>query len=849
MSKRDLSTWLTIVFTTLVTASAALGQPDPPKPGDKAEPAAKARVDAEGVRLPDGAIARIGSGRFRFAGGGGPLVFSPDGKLLAIAREGVLLFDVATSRLLHDLRLPDGHSPHAVRFLADGKRIAVGSVKAGGPKLVFFAVADGKPVWSPDLSGQRATHVLDVTPDGSRALLGINLVKAYMWDLRAGRELWSCEHEGGTSIRPLSPDGKLFVRTIYPQTELRDADTAKVVAKFPNAGPQFFDRHRTSLSDDGRIAIPGRSGDAAVAVLTARPAAGVRTLSGELEPDRCAFSPDTRYLVGASRLGTQVWDLAAAENRGLVARLPAADSAGFSPDGKVLALAGDGFVVLCSVGDWKILPQSADPPSPVYRVRVTDDGKRVLAYTTQGWVTWPAGGGPGGRPFADGVQGTRALAAAGLAAVSADGQVAVEVVHNPGKGKARPTSALRVTNLSTGKERSIPLDGQPQTPLYLSPDGRHVALPVTSEAHVWDTHTGELLFRRPRVAGEHFPKGFLPAPDGRSLAGSVIPTSSGDESGKGPYYTAVTVTDHATGRTSRLNPVPWSILTGPRFSRDGTRIYFRGRFDANTGKDSVSVWDARTGRRLASWTGEHGLPDGMGLSSIEGMGLSADNRSLLAGDSSGRLAVVEVATGGERARFQHGGRVLSADFFPDGTKAVSSSPDGPVYIWDLLGEPGKWDAGKADAVWADLASPDAKTAFAAIRRLRANPAEAVAFLKDRVQPVVAPADATVTRLIRGLDGPRFADREKAQKELAAIADLVRPRLEMARKFATEEAARRLDQVLKAADERAPETVRQIRACEVLEGVGTPDAVRLLRHGPTGRRGRPSRPRPRSRWPG
>ena len=52
------------------------------------------------------------------------------------------------------------------------------------------------------------------------------------------------------------------------------------------------------------------------------------------------------------------------------------DHAG-SPDGKTMALAGDGFVALYSVGDWKALPRSADPPSPVYLVRVTDDGKRV----------------------------------------------------------------------------------------------------------------------------------------------------------------------------------------------------------------------------------------------------------------------------------------------------------------------------------------------------------------------------------------------------------------------------------------------------------------------------------------
>jgi hypothetical protein len=218
--------------------------------------------------------------------------------------------------------------------------------------------------------------------------------------------------------------------------------------------------------------------------------------------------------------------------------------------------------------------------------------------------------------------------------------------------------------------------------------------------------------------------------------------------------------------------------------------------------------------------------------------LASDNRSLLAGSMKGDLVLVEVATGGERMTFRHGGSVASAAFSSDGTKAVSTSPDGPVYVWDLLGDPGRWDAAKADAVWADLASPDAKTAYAAVRKLRGHPAEATAFLGARVRVPVPPTDEALAGLLKRLDGPRFADREKAQKELADVGELVRPRLEAARKTATEEAGRRLDQVLKAVDEPTPDRLRQIRACEVLEGIGTPEADRVLKTwaaGPAGAR--------------
>src|SRR5262249_11935895 len=454
-------------------------------------------------------------------------------------------------------------------------------------------------------------------------------------------------------------------------------------------------------------------------------------------------------------------------------------------------LAGGGFVALGSVGGWKVLPQSAAPPASVHRLHVTDDGRWVFGYTQEGWVRWPAAGGPADRPFAGDATGIRMHAEVALAVVSADGRVAAELIRPP-RGKGRRL-AFAVADAGGQKPRLM-LDWVYLAP-YLSPDGGHVAAVDGPEARVWDARTGEVLFRH-KYREDEWLMAALPALDGRGLAQSVVATRPAKAAHEAPQYTAVTVTDHATGRTARLDPVPWLLYDGARFSRDGTRLLTRGRFDAIFSKeDTVSVWDARTGRRLAAWTGDHNPRDAMDL--------SADNRSFLVGDHVGRLTLVEVATGGERARFQHRGIVSSAAFFPDETKAVSSTPDGPVYVWDLIGDPGKWDAGKADDVWADLASTDAKAAFAAIRKLRANPADAVAFLNERVKTPSAPADERVAQWLKDLDASRFAVREQAQRELTAAADPIRPRLEAARKGATAEASRRLDEILKAADGWTP----------------------------------------------
>jgi hypothetical protein len=161
-----------------------------------------------------------------------------------------------------------------------------------------------------------------------------------------------------------------------------------------------------------------------------------------------------------------------------------------------------------------------------------------------------------------------------------------------------------------------------------------------------------------------------------------------------------------------------------------------------------------------------------------------------------------------------------------------------VHVWDLLGRPGRWDPAGADAVWADLRSADAKVAFAAVRKLRANPAQAVGFLKGRVKVPERPPEEAVTRWLKGLDDPAFAVRQEAQKALTAAADLIGPRLEAARKSASVETGRRLEQVLGSARALTPERLRQVRACEVLEGIGSPEVVDVLRAwaaGPEGAR--------------
>ena len=153
--------------------------------------------------------------------------------------------------------------------------------------------------------------------------------------------------------------------------------------------------------------------------------------------DHLIFSPDSHYLIALGK-STLVWDLTAKEPKGPVAKLPAAITCGFSADGKTLALDNIGCITLWRVGEWKMLPQSADPVSPVNRVKFVADGKKVLGYTHNSWLSWPTTGGP-----------TRISDVASTDSddpvdISVDGRVAVEVLPEPGERRgSQGKSTLR----------------------------------------------------------------------------------------------------------------------------------------------------------------------------------------------------------------------------------------------------------------------------------------------------------------------------------------------------------------------------------------------------------------------
>jgi hypothetical protein len=207
---------------------AAARQKDP-----TAEP--EVRRDQFDDPLPKGAVARLGSSRFRH--GGNPFAsaaFSADGRQVASAHgpirglsdslAGVEVFDVATGRLLQHIRLPDGfhHLDIVVRFLGDGKRIAVAG--ADSPKtaeLIVYDLADGKAsAHSKFQSVKDQIFVIDVNADASQVLVEDRFAKVFLWDVKAKREVWSFEQPALSFSLPFADLGSNLTRS-GPKTSRR----------------------------------------------------------------------------------------------------------------------------------------------------------------------------------------------------------------------------------------------------------------------------------------------------------------------------------------------------------------------------------------------------------------------------------------------------------------------------------------------------------------------------------------------------------------------------------------------------------------------------------------------------
>jgi hypothetical protein len=133
-----------------------------------------------------------------------------------------------------------------------------------------------------------------------------------------------------------------------------------------------------------------------------------------------------------------------------------------------------------------------------------------------------------------------------------------------------------------------------------------------------------------------------------------------------------------------------------------------------------------------------------------------------------------------------------------------------------------------DAIWDDLAAEGGNRVQRAIWALiGGGPKQAGALIQDRLKLPQPVEPQRLLRLIADLDADRFAVREKAAEELEKLTDLAAPALEKALQGnPSPETRQRIESILGklAVDTTpAPEVLRGLRAVEVLEWIGGPEA--------------------------
>jgi WD40 repeat protein len=243
------------------------------------------------------------------------------------------------------------------------------------------------------------------SPDGKLlASGGANVAR--LWDVSTGKNLAALKPATIFSPRlgyvnpvtsvAFSPAGKLLA-TGSDTLQLWEVATRKNFGMFPDARNAIT----LAFSPDGRFLASGHN-DLQVRLWDVKR----RTLTARFQNDAgfgkiggIAFSPDGKALVAVgSRKGAKWWDVATGKNTDTVPdRRIAPSTCALSPDGKLLAVAGDGSVMLWDVGGRKVtamLQHSAQDRHNVVSVAFSPDGKVLASGGDDGDVkVWDAASG------------------------------------------------------------------------------------------------------------------------------------------------------------------------------------------------------------------------------------------------------------------------------------------------------------------------------------------------------------------------------------------------------------------------------------------------------------------------
>ena len=795
-----------------------------------AKPSESTKLDAFGDPLPPGALVRFGTIRLRHDA---KAVAFLDDKTIVSVGSSIRFWDAATGRLLRTHRHGKMTDAKAAAISGDAKR----AITLSWDRSVrVWNIASGELVREfrkPNATGESEPDAsISASADGSR-FITVELDSAgrdwqpliTVFSLNSKSAPFALERRD-IQEAVMSQDGKFIATAVNPRP---DAPNKKSELTFWDS--DSGKRIRTDELEIGFVFDLKSSQDGKAVAAVGQMRTVLQTINGETLWRR-ATECNNAYVVGltsnrlvlavrteADESETQVIDAGSGEKlRRWLLPPDHVPKGAISPDGTKVVMVIGNRLYIYNLADGNEVVSVPGPTESTYEIRVAPNGcfMASISWGAPEVLLWDAATGEISRRL-DGHRGScRSIA------FSPDGKLLAASSYSPG---------TIVWDVATGRQ-SFKLTDELDICMSFLPDNQrlaHCRWSAGGGVRVHDCASGKLVNELPPpfslINCEEL--GF--GPNGRLLA----------------VYSSVTINRAGNFETTGIDI--WDVVSGgavhhfdrcpsdayrAAWTRDGRT--FAARFD----NGDIKLWEMWSGQ--LRWTAKQPdaaekrpwiacrfalSPDGQALAAIGQNRSSVDLWDLASGKLFGSIAGYDQP-------------IETLEFSPDGRRLFTAYADATMLAWDMTRP--EWRARplnhpltdeEVKRHWDRLRHSDADEAYRSKWALVGDPKKTIAFLSTHIasEPRIAPE--RVKALIADLDSAEYAVRERAQRELQEhfrrSEALLRKTLEGP---ASTEVKNRINRMIAAyfAANPPPDQLRDLRAIEVLEQIGTPEARDLLR---------------------